>query len=230
MRRGASARGMTLIEALVALALMAILSVGLLTTFRVGGRAYAQVSRLDASARDTVSVQQFLRRALESAYPLHPHPGRLTTEYGLEGSEQTLSFLAPMPESSGSAGHYRYELVLESAGTDSKNLVVRWSPARTGSGADPTDTQHSEVLLERIDSLEWSYLETLDPTSGLPVSPRWLPIWGGTSGLPMLVRLKVRFRPGDARSWPEFVVAPRVTDDAGCAFDPISQVCRDDRS
>jgi general secretion pathway protein J len=230
MRIGAPAVGMTLIEALVALALMAILAVGILTTFRIGGRVYNQVTRLDASARDTVSVQQFLTRTLESAYPLHPHPGRLTTEYGLEGTEQTLKFLAPMPQSSGSAGHYRYELSVEPAEGSSSNLLVRWSLARGRSSAGPIDGRNAEVLLEKIDSLEWSYLETVDPTSGLSVSPRWLPTWMATARLPTLVRLRVRFPPGDARSWPEFVAAPRITDDAGCEFDAISQLCRDDRS
>ena len=230
MRIGAPARGMTLIEALVALALMAILSVGLLTTFRIGGHVYNQVSRVDAGARDSASVQRFLRQALESAYPLKPHPGRLRGEYGLEGSEESLTFLAPSPESSGSAGHYRYELVLEPAEGGSRNLLVRWQPARASPHTVSTDELNSEVLLAGIDSLEWSYLETVDPTSGQPLAPRWRPTWSGTARLPTLVRLRVRFPPGDVRSWPEFVVAPRITDDAGCQFDPISEICRDDRS
>lgn len=230
MRAGAAARGMTLIEALVALALMAILSVGLLTTFRIGGHVYNQVSRLDTGARDTVSVQQFLRQTLESAYPLHPHPGRLTTQVGLEGSEQSVTFLAPMPESSGAAGYFRYELTLETSEKGSRDLSVRWSPVRAQTSAGGSDTHNSEVLLQGIDSLEWSYLETADLTSGAPVAPRWLPTWSGTARLPTLVRLRVQFPAGDARSWPEFVVAPRVTDDAGCQFDTISEICRDDRS
>lgn len=230
MRVGAAEQGMTLIEALVALALMAMLSVGLLTTFRIGGRVYSQVSRLDAGARDSATVQQFLRHALEGAYPLHPHPGRLTTQYGLEGSEQSVSFLGPMPESSGSAGYFRYELTLETSEKGWKDLLVRWSPARAGASAGTSEGGNSEVLLQRVDSVEWSYLETVDPASNQPVTPRWLTAWGATAGLPTLVRLRVQFPPGDARSWPEFVVAPRITDDAGCEFDVISQICRDDRS
>jgi general secretion pathway protein J len=221
---------MTLIEALVALTLMAILAVGLLTSFRTGGRVYQQVVRLDASAWDSVSVQRFLRQALENAYPLRPHAERLTTEYGLEGTDLNLKFLAPMPQSSGSAGHYRYEFVVETADGGSKNLLVRWSPARAAAAASGSGEGHSEVLLKGIDSLEWAYLETLDPATGTPVPPRWQPSWVAKANLPTLVRLRVQFPPGDRRSWPEFVVAPRITDDAGCQFDAISQVCRDDRS
>lgn len=230
MRVSPRSGGMTLIEALVALALMAILSVGLLTTFRIGGRVYSQVSRRETNARDLVSVQRFLRQTLESAYPLQPHPGRLTTEWGLDGSEQHLTFIAPMPESAGAAGHYRYELMIDTTDKGTRNLLVRWSSVRGALSADPSTEHNSEVLLEGIDSLQWSYLETLDPQSGQPVAPRWLASWGARARLPTLVRLQVKFPAGDARTWPDFLVAPRITDDAGCEFDAISQVCRDNHS
>lgn len=231
MRRiSAPTRGMTLIEALVALALIAILSVGLVTTFRIGGRVYTDVSRADSAARDTASVQQFLRQTLENAYPLRPHAGRLSNEPALNGTHESLSFLAPGPESAGSTGHYRYELVLEPAGGASQNLVVHWRPARSLPNVDVSEAIRSEVLLTGVDSLEWSYLETVDPTTGLPIAPQWRAAWRTTARLPTLLRLKVQFPRGDRRTWPDFLVAPLLTDDAGCQFDPISQSCRDDPS
>ncbi|TLY77022.1 MAG: hypothetical protein E6K49_09445, partial [Gammaproteobacteria bacterium] len=126
--------GMTLIETTVALALLALLSIGLVTSFRLGERVYGQVTRLDSSARDTVAVQRFLRQTLESAYPAHPHAGDPAMGFGFEGAPGQLRFIAPMPQSAGAAGYYRYEVLVETTQA-SKNLIVRWMADRHRGGS-----------------------------------------------------------------------------------------------
>ena len=224
--------GMTLIETTVALALLALLSIGLVTSFRLGERVYGQVTRLDSSAWDTVAVQRFLRQALESAYPRHPHTGDPTTEFGLEGAPQELRFIAPMPQSAGAAGYYRYEVLVETTQA-SKNLIVRWTADRHhgGSWAAAQDSSGgSEVLIKGIAAVEWGYLQPPDPADGNLAAPRWLASWTSNPKLPSLVRLRVQFPRGDPRSWPELLVAPRIDADTSCRFDPVSQTCREVRS
>ena len=61
--------GFTLIEVLVALALVSLLSVGLLTTMRVALSIDVRTQRQEQLLQDMVIAQRFLRQAIGSAYP-----------------------------------------------------------------------------------------------------------------------------------------------------------------
>lgn len=212
---------MTLIEAVVALALLALLSVGLVGAFRVGERTYSKITQLDASSWDIAVTQRFLHQAIESANPGSAGAGEAAAAFGFEGAPGRLRFLAPMPQSAGAAGNYRYEVLVEST-SNSKNLIVRWIPDR---GRSVSTEGGSETLISGIADAEWSYLQPADDAQGR--SARWVSDWTGQSKLPVLVRLRVTFPERDSRRWPEFLVAPRLDADTGCHFDSISQSCRE---
>jgi general secretion pathway protein J len=44
--------------------------------------------------------------------------------------------------------------------------------------------------------------------------------------MPQLLRIQVRFTEGDSRTWPDLVIAPRITADVGCVYDQLTQQCR----
>jgi general secretion pathway protein J len=225
-------RGMTLVEVMVSLALLALLSVGIVSSFRLGERTYRQLTKGITADRDLATAQSFLRQVLETAYPFRPDPRARVSAFGLEGSETRLAVTAPMPRGAGGSGHYRYEFALETTADDSKNLVVHWSLDRNGTSAPfdgaARDASHSETLIEGLQTLEWSYLEPARPTDAFALGePRWQSTWTQSRKPPSLVRLRVTFPPKDARRWPELLVAPRVTDDANCQFDMVSQACRE---
>lgn len=212
---------MTLIEAVVALALLALLSVGLVSAFRVGERTYSKITQLDASSWDIAVTQRFLHQAIESAYPGSARPGEAASAFAFEGAPARLRFVAPMPQSAGAAGYYRYEVLVEST-SHSKNLIVRWAPDR---GRSIPAQGGSEILISGITDAEWDYLQPPDDAQARPA--RWVSDWNAQSKLPALVRLQVTFPQHDTRRWPEFVVAPRLDADTGCQFDSISQSCRE---
>ena len=234
--KGGSARrtslGMTLIEVMVALVLLSLLSIGIVTSFRLGERAYQRVAAVETADQDVVTAQHFLRHILESTYPFRQPARSRVTAFGLEGSATELMVTAPMPESSGDRGHYRYDLVLETDARGSKNLLVRWSLDRNGTLAQSSlnsgGESHEETLLAGIDSLEWAYLGPGDSVSArFTEEQRWLSGWSGSKNPPLLVRLRVSFPAGDRRHWPELLIDPRVTDDSSCEFDMVSQSCRE---
>jgi general secretion pathway protein J len=211
-------RGMTLVEVLVALVLLSMLSVGLISSFRIGQRSYAGVLSLDRSHREVVSTQRFLRQALESAYPFEPdaqHRG-----HGLEGSVDRLSLTAPMGLAQGSAGYRRYSfsLVHRRAGPLS-DLVGTAEVDRNGGALAEGLPVFTETLIPDIQGVEWSYFSSLDGIG-------WRSDWAERRP-PALVRLRVIFPPRDPRRWPELIVAPRITEDANCDFDVIAQACRE---
>lgn len=202
---------MTLIEVMVALALLSLLSIGVLASFRYGEHGYRQLTRIVSSQRDLLTAQRFLRQVIESAHPAQ-----------FDGARMSLTLTGPMPRGVGASGDYRYELLMGSDARGGKTLLVRWSLDRRRS--EP----HEETLLEDIEGLNWAYLPQ-EPDSGgaLLDEPRWLSSWTENRKPPALVRLKVTFPPGDPRHWPELRVAPRNTDEADCQFDVVSQACRE---
>lgn len=221
-------RGMTLIEALVALALIALLSIGLLSAFRLGGRTYREVTRADSGSWQVFVAQRFLRHILSSAYPFEPAAGSLAR--GINGSSDRLELTGPMPAAGGSMGHYRYALALRAAPEGLYDLIVRSGLDRNGPAPPVVDTQapaHSDVLLKGIKSIQWAYLAPPETAgSALTTQSRWLDSWNRLKP-PLLVRLRIAFPPGDGRVWPELIVHPRITDDAQCEFDVVSQTCRE---
>jgi general secretion pathway protein J len=201
---------MTLVEVLVALSLLAMLSAGLVSSFRVGQRTYAGVVQMDHMYWDVVVTQRFLREALEGAYPFEPDAQH--RNHGLEGTADTLSVTAPMSLADGSAGYRRYSFSFLSHDLVGVSEVDRNGGTASGNAA-------TETLIPRVEKVEWSYFSSTDDIG-------WRSDWTQRRP-PALVRLRVTFPPGDRRRWPDLVVAPRITDDANCEFDVVAQACRE---
>jgi general secretion pathway protein J len=81
------------------------------------------------------------------------------------------------------------------------------------------------VLLTGVESFSISYLELVELGNG-QIEPHWRDSWLDQVSPPALVRVKVTFAPGEKRCWPELMVAPRISTDANCVFDVVSQMCR----
>jgi general secretion pathway protein J len=54
----------------------------------------------------------------------------------------------------------------------------------------------------------------------------WHEQWIGEAALPQLLRLKMRLPSADTRLWPDLFIAPRISVDVGCVYDPFSKQCR----
>lgn len=202
------AAGFTLLEMTVVLTLVALMSIAIVESLRFGGRAYTQVVRASEASWDVFVAQRFLRRAIESAYPFEPDRagGRA---FGLEGSDAQLSVSAPAARS-GAGGFNRYEVLASPDNNEARrlNLLVKWRVDRHGQSGDGKRRHSEEVLLRNISRLQWSYLGA---SCGAPAT--WQDTWQGHREPPALVRVRVEFPEGDARHWPELIVAPRITDD-----------------
>ncbi len=221
VRRG---RGMTLIEVLVSVALLAMLGIGMLSVFRTAQRSYHTVIRVDEASSQTVTAQRFLRAGLESSYPYRTGPFAHNGEHGLEGTADTLEFSSPAQLAAGADGYRRFKVLTAARADGLKDLRVESQLDRNTPAQPPTgdrSTRATETLLSRVAEVEWGYLDA----SG---TGRWTTQWNEQE-LPSLVRLRIAFPPRDPRSWPDLVIAPRVTDSASCEFDVIAQTCRGQR-
>lgn len=187
---------------LVAISLMALLSVILFGGLRFGMRAWEVGSdHIDRPTR-IERVQTLLRREIGQA--LRPTPATIGDPVPtFFGDPETLTFVAPLPAHRGIAGPHLFNLARqESDGRG--DLVLTWTlfrPERVAREIVPEEGAQS-VLIENVAAVELSYYGALDEQR----PPEWQSVWGGVDRRPRLVRLHVEFPPGDPRRWPDLIV------------------------
>ena len=188
MRRAA---GFTLLEILVALAVMALLIVLLDQGVAFGLRASAMQVRAEADGTaDLPTVDTLLRSLVADADPgIFPEPA------SLKGTATTLSLLTAMTGADGR--RERVDAVLFASGGQ---LRLRWTPHRHIASFDSGPPAQETTLLDGVSALRIDY--------AAPSHADWQPSWSGEA-LPALVRLRITFASA-ARHWPPIVAAPKL--------------------
>ena len=205
-------RGFTLLEILIAMTLLGLLMAMLFGGLRLGTRAWEASGVRSADLARLEAVQGFVRRALSGAYPLvGTSDDDAKRKITFTGTAQAVAFTALMPAHFGVGGFYTITLAVED-GVDGARLVFRRQLYRSGVEETPApaaagDEEKEKVLLDGISSAGFSYFGA----SGSDETPSWQDEWQEQKSLPDLVRLSVTFADGDNRSWPELVIAPRIS-------------------
>ncbi len=200
------ARGFTLLEVLGALALLALLLVGVYGGIRSathGARSgTAAIERMDAIS----AAQGFLRRELAQA--LAQPIG--TDDHGqpvfFAGSAHEMRFVAPLPGYLGTLGPQLQVLKLVAGGQDGQRLEYQLAMLPPD-GSAPTALGKPQVLLDHIKQGGFRYRGR--DASGADVA--WGDDWPDGSRLPQLVSVRLVLQ--GAHDWPDLDVPLRV--DAG---------------
>jgi general secretion pathway protein J len=215
-RRGSA--GFTLIELLVGLALFALLTSALFGGVRYGIESWRRTtSRIDA-ADNELHVQNFLRRSIEDAYPLFISDGPTRKYVDFAGDVTSVELLTTAPVSLATAGRSRLKVSV--ADSEGHLDLVATSSMELASRDDQTLT--AKTLLNGLQSVSFAYFGRLDRDK----APTWHDRWVQQPAFPLLVRVEVHYPTGDGRRWPELLVAPRITADVGCVYDPLTNGCR----
>jgi len=192
--------GFTLLELLVALVVVGLLLAGLGQALHGGLLAWTAQGR--RTAADLDSMERLLRRMIAEA-----DPGNSATDIAFHGEPHRLSFLTRLPHAfstlpPGEAPNADAEVTV---GIDAQQrLVLRWLPTPNAKRIGPPPVAGETVLAEGVTGLDLAYARTAEQ-GGL-----WQATWA-TPLLPTLVRIRLVFRHGDARRWPDIVEATRRT-------------------
>ena len=194
--------GFTLLEVLIAVVVLGFLVIGLTQGVRAGlSLRQAQSRHVDRIA-DLDATMRILRELL-TRLPLVPEGTRLLASAAgtpFKGEANQVSFVGRMPTGLGTTSLADLTLAVID-----RQLTISWLPHRH---EYVTASQHQRVeteLLPQVDRLELAYW--VSPVPGQPAA--WQSRWEGVQA-PELVRVRIVFPKGDARRWPDLIVAPRL--------------------
>lgn len=209
--------GFTLLEMVVALTLLTLLSGLMFGGFRLAGRAWETVERHNDRLSEQVQVQLFLRNLLSRAEPRDIWDIRQTQLLSFQGNENSLLFLAPLPQKGGRPTQPAwFYLALDETDPDHPLLLLKTQPFMAGGSPEQQEQQE-------LDPFDWYRLvddfrqPELPPLLALEVDefqlhylpreednrlPDWQADWLEQQQLPALIRLQL------APDWPALIISP----------------------
>jgi general secretion pathway protein J len=203
--------GFTLLELLIAMTLLALLSLVLFSGFRFGTRAWDRAESSTAGAGELRRAQDAIAETLGRAYPEMQLTDPKNPHVYFDGNADAVTFLAPDRSNNGG-------LSVIGLARSGDALVMTTTPELA---RDPRRQTKARKLLGHVASFELAYFGAANDN----VAPQWTANWANRSRLPKLVRIRAsldRQRPG----WTEMIVAPRIEADVGCQFDSLTKFCQ----
>lgn len=205
MMTSSRAAGFTLLEMLIALAVLGLLAVLLGGSVQFGARAWEGQSRRLEMSSETDAVHTVLRVLLRNAQAMPlAGVGQPGGSLFLAGQRDAVDFVGELPEAFGRGGFYDMALAVKPDG----RLVLRWRPHMGQSNAATEPPSYDEAeLLHHVAALEMSYYGSAAKNR----SGAWQSTWDQGSALPALIRVRLRFAAGDRRVWQDLQVAPVIS-------------------
>jgi general secretion pathway protein J len=217
-------RGFTLVELLIALAIVSLITLMLFSGLSLGSRAWEGVDAVSERVSEVRVARDFLMSTLSQT-----RATTLTLDAEMidvfAGDSERLEFVAPLSEQVGVPGLYILRLGLEPRDRDAALVLTRWlvhpevlegtdeiptwepleAESAFGSDSAPLDADAAAgafgrtLLLDRVAAFEIAYFGTADGE----IEPDWHEEWFGQSTMPTLLRIRMAT---PAQSWPDLMV------------------------
>jgi general secretion pathway protein J len=195
--------GFTLLELLVAMTLMALLSIALFGGLHLGNRVWETAQSGTAHTNDVRRFEDFLQHELARTYPALISGGATRAHVEFSGDQRAVRFLAPNPRKTG-------EMAYITVSSDSRFIAVRIAPELGG----------DETAHEFRGAAAFSYFGKRPGAD----HPQWYDDWRDQARLPSLVRVDVRAQGGQVS---DQTMALKVEAPADCVFTPLTQDCQE---
>ncbi len=201
--------GYTLLEVLIAVALLAAIATLASNTLRYARQSYTRTQTELETAGPQV-VQHFLYRLIEQAQPIHLPARRSDEATFVLGGSLRLQFMSNYTVAAQYAGIYETELVFEPTNGELGDIVLRQRPYRPRKdNSDGLDgVAEAIVLLRSVQSLRIQYLGA----GRLGEPDIWQDTWTNSKFLPKLIQIDISFATGDSRIWPSLISRPKLAD------------------
>jgi general secretion pathway protein J len=217
-------RGFTLVELLIALAIVSLITLMLFSGLSLGSRAWEGVDAVSERVSEVRVARDFLISTLSQA-----RATTLTLDAQIvdvfAGDSERLEFVAPLSEQVGVPGLYILRLGLVQGDRDAALVLTRWlvhpdvlegtddipaweplnAESAFGPDSAPLDSDAAAgafgrtLILDRVAAFEIAYFGTTDGE----IEPDWHEEWLGQSTMPTLLRIRMAT---PAQSWPDLMV------------------------
>ncbi|ASR43551.1 general secretion pathway protein GspJ [Xanthomonas citri pv. mangiferaeindicae] len=192
-------RGFTLIEVLVATALLAAGLALALTTLRAATATVERGETLAQRSERMRAVEGFLRRRIASALPIGFEVDDTTGEpLRFVGEAQRLRFVADLPDYLGQGGPHLHDLAVDDDGNPQR-LTAAFAMVLGGRTVEDAAPRPPEPLIDDLTALRLRY-RGFDATGALG---EWGERWGPAT-LPLQVEIAIETERDGA--WPLLVV------------------------
>ncbi|MFC5741289.1 prepilin-type N-terminal cleavage/methylation domain-containing protein [Dyella tabacisoli] len=195
--------GFSLLEVLAALALMALLLLGVYAGISTATHSVrsgtAVIERLDQIR----SAQQFLRHELTQTSAIPWDMNAQHEPIVFSGSAKEIRFVAPLPGYLGKLGPQLQTLTLVEEGKDNTHLAMSFAMLSPDGIAADTRSE-PEVLVSHIRSVHFSYYGSTKDQQ----PEQWLETWPPSMRLPSLIRIEVTLDDGMV-FWPRLDIPIR---------------------
>lgn len=218
---GSTTRGFTLLELLIALALLGMISALLYGSLSLSANSWDRGEAKVEQVADMRLTEEMLRQTLSAQHPLRFHKVVDQPLY-FAGATDSLSFAAALPGRAG-GGMFYFRVAITPNGDRSRLTLARVIPDYSANALPDFHDAESSVLAEDIGEVKFGYFGR-DPDSNDASDPTWRDRWDDPQILPQLIRIDVK--PAKNPSWPTMIVEPRLAPEAGCrAWDPNRNRC-----
>lgn len=191
-------QGLTLIELLLSLAVLALLTVFLAGGLSMGRRAF-DADRVSGLGNETDAAVQAITSLIGSALPVRPSTGGQQAAITFDGRQGSLLFLGLSEGRSLRGGPHK--IGLRQLGGD---LIIEVAATADGSKKDIEPSIPDVVVLRGVREIHFGYFGKIGPSG----AAGWRTDWFGLDHLPDLVSVRIDFE-DDRRAEPATIVALR---------------------
>lgn len=211
--------GFTLIEVTMALTLLAVMLGMLFAGLRTAARAWDSGSARAERADQLALSAGFVRRELASAFPWR-FKDPLSVRLAFEGDAEGVRFVSMRPADLGGGGLAFVSFHFEpGSGSAGGRMLMRRALASAGEpDFTSLDASTPFTVLDGVESIRFSYFGAESDTQ----APTWSDRWRAPQRLPSHVRLAIKL---PLFELPDFVVALRVAEEAGCVESAFQRNC-----
>ena len=191
--------GLTLIELLISLAIVAIVVTLCANGFTFGSKVWAKVDGHQHNLDEATSAQRFIRKILSEAvfYPIEEDE---TKNNYFTGDLDKMVFLAPSPQYGTDDYLYIYEIFKQKK-NNTYNLSLRYLPANTYFSGNVKIASRDVKLFKNAKNIKFEYFGLNQRTGAFA----WYKNWQNQKALPS--RVSIIVEPLDnSVSWPPLVV------------------------